>query len=301
MLSRFLGPLALRTVAAYVRNTPIDRGRWRAEFLAIRLARLYGRHISGPVTVSTRFGFRMKLDLSDWVDQHLYAAGVYEPEVAAVVEALLHENDTAVDIGANVGFFSLLFGQCVGSGGKVIAFEPQPGVFERLNANVALNPVLPVKVERLAVSDAAGVLRFYPGDRSHSGVGSLRPRESEGDAVLVESVRLDDLLSPDLPVHLIKVDVEGAEMRVVNGMKRTIRRYSPHVIVEVSDQFLRESNSSGRELCESLLATGYQMYIIEWGGLRKVDGWKEWFPMQFNALFTKSGDRCLADMVKACS
>ena len=281
-----LGPLALRAVSAYARHAPLTLARWRVERLALKLSRTYGPDL-GLTRVRTRSGLQMDLDLGDWVDQHVYAVGLYEVGVAGVAASLLTAGATAVDIGANIGFFSLLFGQLVGPSGRVLAFEPQPRIVDRLVRNVGLNPNLPIQVDARAVSDAPGRLEFFNGSPGHSGIASLRRREDASDVTTVEVVALDEVLGEDHHVQLIKIDIEGAELHALRGMQRTIEKCSPDLIVEVSDHFLRGMGGSGRELCEHLWQYGYTMYVIDYDGCRQVGEWSDSLPAQFNALFTK--------------
>ncbi len=233
----------------------------------------------------------MELDLTDWVDQHIYATGEYEPDVLAVAKAVLRPGMTAVDIGANVGFFSLLFATLVGPQGKVISLEPQPRVHDRLVKNLALNPSLAVDVRKVAASDSAGELSFYCGPADHSGVASLRPLDAAAERITVPTASGDDLLCDCRQIDLIKIDVEGAETRVIRGLSATLDRCQPDLVVEVSNRYLQEMGSSGRELCGMLCSRGYQMFQIDWSGLTPLAGWNDGLSDQFNALFTQYPQR----------
>jgi FkbM family methyltransferase len=291
-IAGIVGPAVLRLVAAYARHAPIEIARWRAENLALRLSRAYGPEL-GTRRIRTRAGMTMELCLSDWVDQHLYAIGQYEADTVSVVSRLLGPGKTAVDVGANVGFFSLLFGQLVGPAGRVIAFEPQPGVIDRLLRNVRLNPDLPITVDNRAVSDRHGSIEFYCGEATHSGVASLRARADAMATARVTTVPLDDVFGTHEAVDFIKIDVEGAECHAIRGMRRIIQTWSPDVVVEVSDAFLKEMGGSARELCEIMWGHGYRMYRIGWDGLFPLKQWTEGLPRQFNALFTKKDGEAL--------
>jgi hypothetical protein len=136
-MSTALQSFAVGALARYVRHCPVDAGKWRLARPSIDLVRKHGPTM-GKRTVRTKYGFRMKLELSDWVDQHIFATGDYEPDVVAVIRNCLHQGMTAVDVGANVGFFSLLFAKLIGPSGNVLAFEPQPVVLTRLRENIRL-------------------------------------------------------------------------------------------------------------------------------------------------------------------
>lgn len=280
-----LQAIALDAITCYVRHSPIELGKWRLALRSINWVRHLGPRM-GKRMVRTKQGFRMLLYLNDWVDQHIFATGEFEPEVVAIVSSLIKPGSCAIDIGANVGYFSLLFAQLAGPFGKVIAFEPQPDVHARLLQNLSLNPRLTVSMRSEAVSDSQGYVAFYCGSDDHSGIASLRARADAAAVVNVTTARLDDILNFDNRIDLVKIDVEGAEHRVIDGMEYILDRWHPDLLVEVSDCYLREVGSSGKELCERLWARDYQMFRLQCNGLEPVQQWFDELPGQFNAFFT---------------
>jgi FkbM family methyltransferase len=284
-----LQSFAVGALARYVRHFPVDAGKWRLARPSIDLVRKHGPTM-GERTIRTKYGFRMKLDLGDWVDQHVFATGEYEPDVIAVVRNSLCAGMTAVDVGANIGFFSLLFAKTVGPTGTVLAFEPQPLVLARLRENIRLNPNLDVEVQAIAASDVVSEIDFFCGPTDHSGIASLRSFAGSSQRISVKTAPLDRILASYPSVNLIKVDVEGAELKAIDGLQDTIRRCQPDLIVEVSNSYLQQMNASAAALCESICRFGYSMFQIGWNGLSIVDRWSESLPAQFNALFTHRPD-----------
>ena len=293
-MTRTLHSLAVDGLSRYVRHVPIDLGKWRLSLRSIELVRRYGTTM-GARTIRTKHGFRMKLNLADWVDQHIYATGEFEPDVIAVVSRLLQTGMTAVDIGANVGFLSMLFATIVGPNGRVIAFEPQPVAINRLQHNLDLNPNIRVELHQFAASDEDGEIKFNCGPNDHSGIGSMRQLNRASKGISVRTVTVDSILDPKLRVNLVKVDVEGAELKVISGMKETITRWKPDLIVEVSHSYLTQMGGSAAELCNTLRSFGYSMFQIGWQGLAEFDGWHSGLPDQFNAVFT-TRPSIIADM-----
>ena len=276
--------LLLRATAAYLRTFQWDIARWRLVRYAVRLARTHGPSM-GMATVSTRFGFKMELRLDDWVDQHIYATGLYEDFSASTIAALLSPGDGCVDLGANIGFFTLLMASCVGPHGSVWAFEPCPPTRERLVRNVRLNALSHVTVREEAVSNVDGESEFFGGTGNHSGIASLRPVSST-DVYKVRTCRLSKCLPANMKVRLIKMDVEGAEQVALLGMMDLLRDQQPDIVLEMSDEFLKEMGSSSAEMYNLLQQCGYRMYQIDWDGLIAHERWSESLPTQFNALFT---------------
>lgn len=135
MLERWLHPL-VPTLRAYIRYAPVQVGKrlalglLRKEFRSLRHRRF---------EASTRFGTRMAGETSDILDAYIYCFGVWEPNLTHWVRSRLRPNDVFVDIGANIGYFSLLASRLVGGDGAVVAVEAMPETFERLQRNIALN------------------------------------------------------------------------------------------------------------------------------------------------------------------
>ena len=152
--------------------------------------------------------------------------GTYEREQTALFEKLLHAGDTVLDVGANVGYYTLLASVLVGGGGRVHAFEPEPRNAEFLRRHVRINGRGNVSVEQAAVSDRVGTARFDFG--SGTGTGHL----ADAGAIEVRTLRLDDhCAAHGLKPRAIKIDVEGAEMSVLAGARQTLERHRPIVFL----------------------------------------------------------------------
>ena len=280
-----LRTLPLRLASAYVRTSRWDTARWRLVNYTLRKTRDYGS-LMGRAIISTHYGFKMELQLHDWVDQHIWATGNYEDSTALTIEILLNRGDTCVDLGAHIGFFTLLMAQRVGPEGAVWAFEPSPQVRTRLLRNLTLNHVTNVTVREEAVADVDGKRRFFSGTDDHSSIASLRSLQSSSDSFEVRTCQLSSCFSGSIRPRLIKMDIEGAEHLALQGMKELLQDQYPDVILEMSDHFLKEMGSSSIEVYIFMTRLGYRMYRIDWDGLIGYQGWDSSLPTQFNALFT---------------
>lgn len=229
----------------------------------------------------------MELQLHDWVDQHIYATGDFEDYTVQVFVHLLARGDTVVDIGANIGFFSILAAQTVGPEGLVIAFEPAPETRQRLERNLALNRIDNVLVRQEAVSDTDGEAVFFAGRREQSGGASLRAMSNSPSQYPVRVSRFDGMAWPHPSPRLVKIDIEGAELAALKGMAGLLRDSGPDLILEVTDSFLLQMGSSAQALTQYLFSFGYRCYMIDWDGLIPVDEWSTALPNQYNALFTR--------------
>lgn len=152
--------------------------------------------------------------------------GTYEPEQTALFRAHLKPGDTLLDVGAHVGYYTLLSAVLVGEKGRVFAFEPNPRNHSFLQRHMALNGCDNVHIEQAAVSDANGVARFEFG--TGTGTGHL----ADNGTVEVRTVRLDDFCTArSIAPDAIKIDVEGAELAVLNGAEATIVAHHPVIFL----------------------------------------------------------------------
>jgi FkbM family methyltransferase len=241
----------------------------------------------GKRSIQMRDGLRMEIDLADWIPQDIYLTGYFEPTTTTIVTRLLKPGDTAIDVGANIGYFSLLFAQCVGEKGKVFSYEPVPALAAQCLRNFEINGLSNVKLSNLALSDHLGQARFFVGPRDNSGLSGLRtPRQSSG-SFEVQLSSFDKLRDDWGTVTLIKIDVEGAELQVLRGMDNFLRTAQPHLLVEVTDEFLQDMGDSGDALLGYLGRLGYACYVIGDGSISLLDKPIARMPKQWNALFTR--------------
>jgi len=167
-------------------------------------------------------GFTFHLDDQD--SMSLSILRKYEPIETALVQQEVGAGDTVVDIGANLGYFTLLFSGLVGDGGTVYAFEPDPKSFALLQENIKENGCSNIRAERKAVTDRSGFSRLY---LSAEDTVDHRVYDSgdDRDYVEVETVSLDDYFARvEASVDFIKVDAQGAEPLILAGMSQLLER-----------------------------------------------------------------------------
>ena len=202
----------------------------------------------------------------------------YEPHVAQQVRRLLRPGDAFVDVGANVGFFTLLAATLVGPHGKVIAFEPNSDNCDLLRHSLAQNKLNNVRLHQTAVAEAAGQIALSSGG-ADSNARIMRPEELHGlqeHFAHVEAVTLDEALQGESRIDLIKMDIEGAEPRAWQGMQAVLRNHRPALISEYSPDLIRAtSNCDPRSYLEQLWQ-GHTVSILERSGVtRPVAGVQE--------------------------
>jgi FkbM family methyltransferase len=280
-----------RCLLAYAGLTPTARGGFRL----VRAVRgLCGG--GGMRSFELPSGPRMRLDLDAYPDCTM-AFGLYEVETVRAVRGLLRPGDLFVDAGANVGYFSLLAAQCVGPAGRVHAFEPYPPNRSRLNENVQANGFADViRVHAQALSDCSGesVMHLYTSEQANHGQATAFPQPGQ-DArqVRVATTTLDEAL-PDVSPRLIKLDIEGSELRALRGMEQAIRRSGCSVIVECNPDTFRNAGTSAMQIASLLrdFLPGHECRALRWP-VRRIDPLPATLEKlgEFNLLFTPSPRR----------
>lgn len=190
--------------------------------------------------------------------------GVREAYMAELFKQVLRPGQVVCDIGSYIGYYALLAAQRVGNFGKVFAFEPDPLNFVYLCLNVKTNHFEnAVMTVQKAVSDKSGRFDFYlyGGDRSRS---SLFGGRGSARKIQVEAVSLDDFLDDRVSVDIVKMDIEGGEVRALKGMGRLLNR-SPWVtmFVECNPKALQCAGSSAKELFQILGDYGFRVLVID--------------------------------------
>lgn len=172
----------------------------------------------------------MRVDPGDLLGSRVFFFGVWEPSITHYMRGQLTPNSVAVDIGANVGYYSLIMSSAVGDGGKVYAVEPSPPLRARLRENLVLNGAQNVLVVPFGISDRTERRAFYPETHTRN-TGESHFGEPSQDGL--ELRRLRDVISEgDLGrVGLIKVDVEGMEAIVLNDLLTLVPRLHPNLTI----------------------------------------------------------------------
>jgi FkbM family methyltransferase len=218
-----------------------------------------------PIWYQVEPNIRMQLDPADEGPLTILETGVYEPVSFAMVSEHLTAGATFIDVGANIGYYSLKAAPLVGAAGHVIAIEPNPEVLQELRVNLAASGAKVVAVAPVACSDVEGELELYVAPGANTGETSLSKANASqlGPVTHTYKVRarpLDDIVreSGVARVDAIKIDVEGAEYLVLKGAQRTLDLFHPMLLVEVTEPGLRGMGTSSAQLRELLRGYGYR-------------------------------------------
>lgn len=191
-------------------------------------------------------GDRLYADTLDrYVAAVAWSRGWLAGRERAFIERTLGPGMVAVDVGANVGFHTLLMARCVGVTGRVHAIEPEPRNFRLLTRAVEEAGYRQVRLHRAAAARAAGRAPLYvAGD--NRGDHRLTPAAEARAQVTVPTVVLDELLAEEARIDLVKIDVQGAEVEVLAGLANTLaRRPPPHLLCELSPDLLARAGANG--------------------------------------------------------
>lgn len=223
----------------------------------------YWRSVGSRTIRGKLHGYRMTLDLSQWSERHTYFLGrYYELATQLFLQGVLRPGDRFVDVGANVGLISLLAAWVVSPSGTVDAFEPNPVCCQRLRSNVAANAIEHIRLHPCALGSEEGTLALsmQPGDSCMSTLCEV-PFAQRGDfsQKISVPVRVGDgiLLQDPSPIRAIKIDVEGFECEVLAGLRRTIERWHPFVIVEMEPGNLARGGRTVRDVADWMSSEGY--------------------------------------------
>jgi FkbM family methyltransferase len=207
-------------------------------------------------------GFRMNLDLADPEQLKVYFYGHYHERYEAdLVQRLLSGDDVFWDVGANVGYFTLVAATALDHCGRIIAFEPGKNAYARLTENLALNPWRNVQAYPLAVTDREGeAVLHLAGDIADSSANLFQAAQARAGCEVCRTVALDHFLVAEglRPPHLIKLDAEGAELAVLQGAQKLIHDSPPLWLMEMEEKNLRAAGASKATVAQFLFGCGYR-------------------------------------------
>jgi len=221
------------------------------------LQRLYMRlvgYINPVKNCRTVFGATMRCDSRDFVQRRIRFFQIFEHNLTYFTLQRLREGDVYVDIGANVGYFSLLASRCVGNTGKVISVEADPLTFAKLVRNLDLNDcrnVTPCNIAAVAVACRVGIIRS---DSHNCGSSVITVGAGKGD---VEGLPLRDILGDDLGrASFIKIDIEGSEAPILSAILEAMDEL-PHNLTVAA-----EIGSASAEILARFVASGFSVYAV---------------------------------------
>jgi FkbM family methyltransferase len=206
-------------------------------------------------------GYTILLDMQ--IDKD-YWLGTYEPELQAALRELVSPGSTVYDVGANIGYVSLLFAKAVGETGRVYAFEALPDNVDRWKKNMELNWMTNrTSIFAGAVTRSSGPVSFLV--HASAGMGKVAGSAGRSDGyqseVAVEGISLDEFVyeQGNTPPDVVKMDIEGGEVLALPGMQRLLNKARPLLLMEL------HGHESSRVAWETLSAAGYKIFWMRKG------------------------------------
>jgi FkbM family methyltransferase len=203
-------------------------------------------------------GYRMCID---WTRFRSFVYGTWEPAVTSAIVATVQPGMTVIDIGAHIGYYTLLFAKCVGSAGQIFSFEPLAGNYALLQKNIGLNDLRQVHALNEAVFSRTGEITItVPDEQPNPGSGSVY-LEAGAQNFLVHATTVDAFCQQSsIRPDILKMDVEGAEYEVLRGAKATIDRFRPSMMIELHHF---DGNLAAHPVPDLLAGWDYQIHWIE--------------------------------------
>jgi FkbM family methyltransferase len=242
----------------YLSKFPLRDGK------AYLYERLHGRLMPPGRYAVVRLdkGFFMKLDLADPEQLKVYFYGHYHERYEAdLVQRLLDADEVFWDVGANVGYFTLVAATALNHRGRVVAFEPGKNAYARLTENIALNAYRNIQTLPVAVTDREGeAVLHLAGDIADSSASLYPVALGQAGQEVCRTVALDQVLRCEglRPPDLIKLDAEGAELAVLQGARGLLADSPPLWLMEMEEKNLRAAGASKAGVAQCLTGYGYR-------------------------------------------
>jgi len=218
-------------------------------------------------------GFYMLLTPSEHIQQQLFWYGYYEKTLGDLVKKILQPGDVFLDIGANIGYFSLLAANKEPTS-KIISFEPVENLFQKLEKNISINNIRNITGLQVAIGEINEEKELFISAPDNLGMSSFQqPENYSGRKEKIRVINIDHWFKTARlsRVDLIKLDIEGSELAALKGMREVLQNFKPMVIVEINPETLGLFNLTPADIFDYLNKLDFIAYLIaETGNLEQV-------------------------------
>jgi FkbM family methyltransferase len=249
--------LTARLAALAVRTTP--------PWLRKRFYKLVKQHFAASATsyiTKDLFGNRFVCDLRDNIQRRIFFFGQWEPCLTDFFSKNIEGGDIVIDVGANIGYFSLLASRLVGKAGRVHAIEAEPTIFKKLIRNIKLNEVSTIETHNLAAGNLASSVEIFGGPVYNTGRSGTNKLDDSTTSCVVPMKKLADIVGPDALARssLIKIDVEGGEEGILAELADHVGQLNQRlsIVCEISDW----ANDGIRRALEVFRANGFNLLLV---------------------------------------
>jgi len=209
-------------------------------------------------------GFVMLLHGDNYLEEQIIKSAQWEPSTTQFIKGLLRPGMTVADIGANIGYFSLLMASLVGPEGEVHAFEPYSGYLQRMQLSLAANSFTNIHLNEYALSSKQEHHELYKGlasARMHRWSHENPVFNKVNDQVVVPCITFDEYAGKNLKrLDVMRIGVDGFEMSVLEGARRSIDKYHPIIVIELYEQALKDAGTGAAEMLELFRCSNYLPY-----------------------------------------
>lgn len=217
--------------------------------------------ISNRKLYKTIYGDYFLLNDKSCVDRNIKDFSVWEPESTSVIKKLVKPGNILLDIGANIGYYTVIASKIVGETGKVLSFEPTKHFFDVLQNTVEINKLKNVMLYDFGLSDENSESEISIGENS----ATIHWIKNDGIPLDIEHIalkRLDDIISSlDInKIDFIKIDVDGHEPAFLEGAWKTLEKYKPTILMEISHRHYRKAGYLAWDFYRKLREKGYRIY-----------------------------------------
>lgn len=215
--------------------------------------------LTKKTTEINAFGYKMLIYSPTVARRFVYYSPWADYDETSFIERFLRKGDKFIDIGANIGIYSLLAASLVGKQGCVDCFEPCPQTFNRLKENITRNNIRQVNLHALALAESSGFVKFT---QDLDGTNHIILSDSnEHNFITVPSETLDETLSDSENYVMAKLDVEGVELSVLKGADNLLSKNNPPVLQLEINGLHQRYNYQSNELINFLKSKGYEMAV----------------------------------------
>ena len=253
-----------RLLGWYAGSCPGHRGKWRLVETMVSLFGLQSGY-SAPVKALRRHRW-FELDLNGHIERKIYYQEAHEIWDTVYIESVVQPDWVVMDIGANIGWYSLMASKKVGPTGKIFSIEISPDEMNKLRRNVALNQLTNIEPLLLAIADQPG--RVFITDTRSAGTTSLAASAGEARHE-IEATSLDHFVDERKlqRIDLIKCDIEGAEVKFLTGAHASLARFKPILMIELNPSALERFGNRLEEVTGPLTQLGYTLHQVGRDGL----------------------------------
>lgn len=252
--------LAYRLINWYVRRYSFPHRGWKYFAALLRRLKIDKKQYQKKIAP----GLFINVNAFDHIQQQLFWYGKYDSGIAGFFENIISKDSVVIDAGANIGYFTLLAAKKA-IAGKVYSFEPVLFLYRQLEQNIKLNNLANVYPVKKALTRAEGSAIIYESTSDNTGMNSLqKPENYSGRFEKTDCTSLDVFLGEynEAKPVIVKIDTEGAEMEILQGMVHCLQNLKPLLIVEIFNEHLQRFGNSAEMVFNFLADVGYEAWSI---------------------------------------